>query len=140
MTLFPSQSCSQASQINLRLEAQAKSRTLSALKTQVLVVVGLFDSLVLASSGVTTKTGLSELLACSSLFCCSSVSGVSLSLINRVAMETPAHPKSQQSPHRGTNYVMRSRRHHPGKKTGKLQQYPYVYEVAKIGLQVDVSR
>ena len=49
--------------MNLRLVAQAKSRTFSAAKIQVFVPSGVEASLAFASSGVTMKTGTSDFSA-----------------------------------------------------------------------------
>ena len=59
----PSISWSFASQMNLRDEAQAKSRTFSAAKVQVLVPSGAVLSLASASSRVTIRTGVSDVSA-----------------------------------------------------------------------------
>ena len=57
ITFLPSTLVAKASQINLRLLPNAKSRTLSALKTQVFVVLTGVFSAFFASSNVTTSTG-----------------------------------------------------------------------------------
>ena len=54
---FPSILVDNASQINLREEPQAKSRTLSALKIQVFFLSLFCFSAAFASSNVTTSTG-----------------------------------------------------------------------------------
>ena len=59
ITVCVSKGTACASQINLRDDANAKSRTFSALNFQVLVLVDLLFSLALASSGVTIITVLS---------------------------------------------------------------------------------
>ncbi len=64
MTRLPSTLWPCASQMNFREEAKAKSRTLSAWKTQVFLPVGLCDSLARASSGVTMRTGVLAVSAC----------------------------------------------------------------------------
>jgi hypothetical protein len=60
--------------MNLRDEANAKSRTLSALKTQVFFAVDFAFSLALASSGVTMSTGFLAVAACASRSRCAAVS------------------------------------------------------------------
>ena len=57
ITFLPSTFAAIASQTNLRLLPNAKSRTFSALKTQVSLVVALLFSAAFASSKVTTSIG-----------------------------------------------------------------------------------
>ena len=57
ITFLPSTLVANASQTNLRLLPKAKSRTFSALNTQVFVVDTGFFSALVASSNVTTSTG-----------------------------------------------------------------------------------
>ena len=63
-----------ASQMNLRDEANAKSRTLSAWNTQVFLPAGLPASAAFASAGVTISTGLVAAFDCSSRCSCAAVS------------------------------------------------------------------
>ena len=63
ITFLPSTLAAIASQMNLRLDPKAKSRTFSALKTQVFCVVTLFFSAFFASSKVTISMGSEEVWA-----------------------------------------------------------------------------
>ena len=67
-----------ASQMNLREEAKAKSRTFSAWKTHVFLPVAGVVSLVFASSGVTMKVGVRLPEASWSLSSCSGLRTSSL--------------------------------------------------------------